>query len=141
MQHGYAPVDSFLQPSLLEHLCSARLQDDDLYSQGVSADGSMQLYRVLQATAQCCVDMHGRYATAAAHASQLAQCQLDFLPCLKVGYPLMLQDFCVIYRTLFIRICDCTVAVRFVLLESVLVTLRFVFSTVQCAIHMQNRKF
>lgn len=84
MQSGTAAVGSLADKHVLDHLCHANLDEKHFLSSEASAAAALQLFKVLQAVAQCGVDMHGRYARATTHASLLMQSQMDFLPCLKV---------------------------------------------------------
>lgn len=84
MQSGTAAVGSLADKAILNHLCCAILDEKQLLSSEGSPAAALQLFRVLQAVAQCCVDIHGRFARATTHADLLMQSQMDFLPCLKV---------------------------------------------------------
>jgi hypothetical protein len=84
VQSGMAAVGTLADNAILDHLSSAILNEKEFLSSEVSASAALQVFRVLQAVCQCCVDMHGRYARATTHVSLLMQCQMDFLPCLKV---------------------------------------------------------
>jgi hypothetical protein len=77
-----ALVSTLTDSLVLGHMGHGKIVEADLSSGGAGA--ASQLFRVLQAAAQCCVDMHARYAKANMHASQLAECQMKLQACLQV---------------------------------------------------------
>lgn len=80
MQAGIAAVSMMVDSATLDRLCQAQTDMCTTHT-----DSARLFFRVLQASAQCCVEMQQRYAAGAAQAAQLTRCQLDAMPALEVS--------------------------------------------------------